>query len=181
MMLRVAPGVLVHAGGNRHEVTMVSRVLFACLAACALLPAAAAAQSALPRGEVVFPDGTRVSVEVAGTPAARERGLMFRAQLAPSEGMVFVFEQVGFYPFWMKNTLIPLDMIWVDPARRVVHVAHSVPPCKADPCPSFPPPPSPQGDALYVVEVVSGFSRQHGVKPGDVLTFRNVPAPTVTR
>ena len=94
---------------------MVSRVLFACLAVSALLVPSTEAQSALPRGEVVFPDGTRVSVEVAGTPAARERGLMFRTQMAPSEGMVFVFEEVGFYPFWMKNTLIPLDMIWVDP------------------------------------------------------------------
>jgi uncharacterized membrane protein (UPF0127 family) len=156
---------------------MVSRVLFACVAVYALVVPFAGAQSALPRGEVVFPDGTRVSVEVAGTPAARERGLMFRTQMAPSEGMVFVFEEVGFYPFWMKNTLIPLDMIWVDPQFRVVHVAHSVPPCKADPCPSFPPPPSPRGDALYVVETVSGFARQHGVKAGDQLTFSNVPAP----
>jgi len=50
--------------------------------------------------------------------------------------MVFIFEDVGFYPFWMKNTLIPLDMIWLDADHRVVSVAESVPPCKADPCPT---------------------------------------------
>jgi uncharacterized membrane protein (UPF0127 family) len=156
---------------------MVSRLLVACLVASALVAPTGLAQSALPLGEVVFPDGTRVTVEIAGTPAARERGLMFRAQMAPSDGMVFVFDKVGHYPFWMKNTLIPLDVIWVDAGARVVHVAQSVPPCKADPCPTFPPPPSPEGDALYVVEVVSGFSTQHRVSRGDVLTFRNVPAP----
>jgi uncharacterized membrane protein (UPF0127 family) len=133
-----------------------------------------AAQSRLPRGEVAFPDGTRVTVEVAATEPARQRGLMFREHLAPSEGMVFLFEEVGYYPFWMKNTLIPLDMIWVDPQHRVVHVAHSVPPCKADPCPDYGPPAPPAGNALYVVEVVSGFAKAHGVKRGDVLRFEGV-------
>lgn len=138
------------------------------------LAAPAAGQPALPRGEVTFPDGTRVSVEVAATEAARQRGLMFRERLAPGEGMVFVFDEVGHYPFWMKNTLIPLDMIWVDPRFKVVHVAHAVPPCKADPCPDYGPPAPPEGAAIYVVEVVSGFAKSHGVKPGDVLAFKGV-------
>ena len=148
-----------------------------CVVLSVLSAAMLVGQSAMPRGEVVFPDGTRVAVEVAANEEARARGLMFRTQMAPNEGMVFVFDEVGFYPFWMKNTLIPLDMIWVDPKLTVVHVAPSVPPCKADPCPSYPPPPSPKGDALYVVEVVSGFAKRHGIEPGDVLKFRNVPGP----
>jgi uncharacterized membrane protein (UPF0127 family) len=139
-------------------------------AAVILLGTACAAQFTSPRGEVIFPDKTRVAVEIARTPETRARGLMFREKMAVNEGMVFIFEDEGFYPFWMKNTLIPLDMIWVDPKLRVVHVAHSVPPCKADPCPSYPP----SGNALYVVEVVSGFARQHGVKAGDQLVFNNV-------
>jgi len=130
-------------------------------------------QWATPRGEVAFPDKTVVAVEIADTPELRQRGLMFREHLAPGEGMVFVFESVGFYPFWMKNTLIPLDMVWVGPDKRIVSIAHSVPPCKADPCPSF----SPTGDALYVVEVVGGFARKHQLKPGDQLVFRQIPAP----
>lgn len=135
--------------------------------------AVALAQFTRPRGEVVFPDQTRVSVEIAVTDAERQRGLMFRPHMAPTDGMVFVFEEPGVYPFWMKNTLIPLDMIWVDDAYRIVDVAHSVPPCKADPCPSY----GHKGTAVYVVEVVSGFAKKHGVKPGDRLVFSNVPKP----
>lgn len=135
--------------------------------------AAAFAQFVKPRGEVQFPDGTRVSVEIAASDADRQRGLMFRERMAPNEGMVFIFEEIGTYPFWMKNTLIPLDMIWVDPAFRIVDIAHSVPPCKADPCPSF----GHKGSAIYVVEVVSGFARQHGLKAGDTLVFKGVPKP----
>jgi hypothetical protein len=131
-----------------------------------------AAQSRVPRGRAIFPDGTSVSVEIADTDPVRERGLMFRQELAPNEGMVFVFPAAGFYPFWMKNTLIPLDMLWLDARGRIVSIAQSVPPCKADPCPSYPP----DANASYVVEVVSGFARQHGLKVGDVVKLDGVPA-----
>jgi uncharacterized membrane protein (UPF0127 family) len=130
------------------------------------------AQSRLPRGRVVFPDRTVVNVEIADTEPVRERGLMFRQQLAPNEGMIFVFPGPGFYPFWMKNTLIPLDMLWVDSDGRIVSIARSVPPCRADPCPSYPP----DRNASYVVEVVSGFARDHNLKVGDWLKLEDVPA-----
>ncbi len=129
-------------------------------------------QWASPRAGVVFPDQTRVTVEIADTPPKRQRGLMFRETLAPNEGMIFLFEEPGFYPFWMKNTLIPLDMLWLDERGRVVSIAESVPPCEADPCPSYPP--TAGTSALYVVEVVSGFTRQHNVKVGDVLTLEGL-------
>ncbi len=132
----------------------------------------ASAQSRVPRGRVVFPDGSAVSVEIADTEPVRERGLMFRTALAPNEGMIFVFPQAGYYPFWMKNTLIPLDMLWLDARGRIVSIAASVPPCKADPCPSYPP----TGDASYVIEVVSGFARQHGLEPGDTVKLEGIPA-----
>lgn len=130
------------------------------------------AQSKLPRGRAIFADGAAVALEIADTEPIRQRGLMFRAHLAPNEGMIFVFPEPGDYPFWMKNTLIPLDMIWLDGRRRIVAIARSVPPCKADPCPSYPP----DAIASYVIEVVSGFARQHGVAVGDVVTLEGVPA-----
>ncbi len=130
------------------------------------------AQSRLPRGRAVFPDGTVVSVEIADTEPVRQRGLMFRQQLAPNEGMIFVFPESGYYPFWMKNTLIPLDMLWLDGGARIVSIAPSVPPCKADPCPSYPP----DGDATYVIEVVSGFCRDHHLKIGDTVKLEGVPS-----
>ncbi len=133
---------------------------------------ASAAQSRLPRGRAVFPDATTVSIDIADTEPVRERGLMFREHLAPNEGMIFVFPGSGYYPFWMKNTLIPLDMLWLDAHGRIVSIARSVPPCKADPCPSYPP----DANAWYVIEVTSGFSRQHGLKVGDVVKLEGVPA-----
>ncbi|HAK54468.1 MAG: DUF192 domain-containing protein [Vicinamibacterales bacterium] len=130
-----------------------------------------AEQAAGSSGAVVFPDDTRVRVEIADTAATRERGLMFRESMAENEGMIFVFDASGFYPFWMKDTLIPLDMLWVDAGGRVVSIANSVPPCRADPCPTY----SPEADALYVVEVVSGFAKTHGVEVGDALTLVGLP------
>jgi uncharacterized protein len=134
------------------------------------LGAVTAAQYTSPRGHVIFPNKTKVVVEIADTPELTQRGLMFRRHMGENEGMVFLFEEPDIIPFWMKNTLIPLDIIWLDPDRRVVHIAHSVPPCKADPCPSYPP----SRPAQYVVEVNSGFAKRHGVKKGDVLEFRNI-------
>jgi len=129
------------------------------------------AQPVLPRGHVIFPDGTKVAVEIASTDPSRMRGLMFRQGLADNEGMIFVFPKVGFYPFWMKDTLIPLDMLWLDPDGRVISIARSVPPCKTDPCPEYPP----RAEALYVVEVTSGFAGRHSLKTGDLLVLQGVP------
>ncbi len=129
-------------------------------------------QWASPRAAVRFPDKTVVRVEVVDTPDRRQRGLMFRESLAESDGMLFVFEQPGSYPFWMQNCLIAIDIIWLDRESRVLSIAHSVPPCRlpncsppcASPdCPTYPH----EGRALYVVEVASGFAKRHGVKPGD--------------
>ena len=95
------------------------------------------ADAAAPR--IILPDHSAVIVEVASDDPTREQGLMYRDHMAADRGMIFLFPQAGEYPFWMKNTLIPLDMIWIDAAHRIVHIAHDVPPCKADPCPSVPP------------------------------------------
>ena len=127
-------------------------------------------QRAAPRAEVIFRDKSTVLVEIADTDEKRARGLMFRQTLAPSEGMIFVFDEPGFHPFWMKNTLIPLDMIWLDAEYRILSIAHSVPPCKADPCPSYPH----EGAATYVVEVVSGYARRHGLKVGDRVVVKGL-------
>ena len=149
------------------------------LGGIATMSVAGPGQWATPRATVVFPDRTEVRVEVAGTPAARQRGLIFRRNLPETEGMLFVFEQPGTYPFWMQNCLIALDIIWLDSGRRVVSVAASVPPCRlADcepPCNSFDCPTyGHEGRAMFVVEVQSGFAKKHGVKVGDVLDLRGL-------
>jgi len=128
-------------------------------------PAAPSASADSPR--ITFPDGFVVQVEVVADDDTRQQGLMFRDHLADDRGMIFFFAETGEYPFWMKNTLIPLDMIWIDEARRIAHIAHGVPPCKADPCPSYPP----HAQARYVLEVAAGVAAKHGLKDGDALRF----------
>src|SRR5215203_5939611 len=79
---------------------------------------------------VILPDGFAVGVEVVADDELRAQGLMYRDHLDPSAGMLFFFPQDGEYPFWMKNTRIPLDMIWIVSNRRIAHVKHDVPPCR---------------------------------------------------
>ena len=134
--------------------------------ACARGPAVSAPTEAGPAPatgpRVIFPDGQVVRVEIAADDPTRAQGLMYRDHLEPASGMLFFFPAVGDYPFWMKNTLIPLDMIWIDSDKRVVRVKHDVPPCKIDDCPSYPP----DALALYVLEVAAGVAKQHGLKEG---------------
>ena len=140
------------------------------MAAAWALPARAQ-YSAAGRAEAVFPDKTVVALEVARTEPERSRGLMFRTSMPEQAGMIFLFERPGVYPFWMKNTLISLDMFWTDTTGKVVWIAESVPPCQADPCPEYPP----KAVASYVIETNAGFAKRHAVKVGDVVTLRKLP------
>jgi len=123
------------------------------------------AQSSPRRAEVAFPDRTRVQAEIAATEAEREHGLMLRSSLGDLDGMIFVFDAPGLHAFWMKDTLIPLDMIWIDDAGKVVSIAESVPPCKTAECPTYPP----RAPASYVLEVNAGFAKKHQLRIGDKL------------
>jgi uncharacterized protein len=124
---------------------------------------------------VIFPDGFAVKIEIANEEQLRSDGLMYRDSLAPDAGMLFFFPEEGEYPFWMKNTRIPLDMIWIDSARRIAHVKHEVPPCRTADCPSYPP----NANAKYVLEVAGGVAKQHGLKTGDVLRFEGTDSVVV--
>lgn len=155
----------------------MARALVAMLLLCAFTcdsnrtpPPATAAQDDATIPRIIFRDGFAVKVEVAANDELRTQGLMYRDHLAEDRGMIFVFPQSGDYAFWMKNTIIPLDMIWIDEAKRVVHVAHDVPPCQADPCPSYPP----GANAKYVFEVAAGVAAKHHVSDGDVLKFERL-------
>lgn len=116
---------------------------------------------------IVFPDGHVVKLELALDDATRAQGMMYRDHMAEDQGMLFLFSTTGEYPFWMKNTLIPLDMIWIDQDKRVVHIEHNVQPCKADPCPSYPP----GAMSRYVLEVAGGVAARHRLANGQVLRF----------
>ncbi|MBU0979856.1 MAG: DUF192 domain-containing protein [Nanoarchaeota archaeon] len=92
-------------------------------------------------------EGEKITVELAQTSSERQQGLMSREELCESCGMLFVFEEEKKHSFWMKDTLIPLDMVFIDPDSIIVDVVHAVP-CTEDPCVSY----APEQEALYVLE-----------------------------
>lgn len=108
-----------------------------------------------------------VTVEIARTEEERARGLMFRTALAPDAGMLFIFETTAVQGFWMLNTYIPLDMIFLDEEGRIVGIVESATPrsteIRAVDVPS-----------RYVLEVNGGWSAAHGVASGDRVRFENV-------
>jgi len=88
---------------------------------------------------------------------------MFRKELPRGTGMLFVFDAPDYHSFWMKNTLIKLDIIWIDATKHIVDIHTEVEPCRTEPCAVY----TPNSGALYVLEVPSGFSREHGLEAGD--------------
>ncbi len=149
---------------------MKRHLMMATLAGFVLVSPLLRAQYATPRGEVVFPDKTQVHVEIAETPDERAKGLMFRKSLGETDGMLFIFEERGRHAFWMKNTLISLDLFWLDRSGKVVSIAEAIPPCKTPECPTYPP----TAEADYVLEVNAGFAKKHKVKVGDTLVLKGL-------
>lgn len=94
-------------------------------------------------------------------------GLMFRPSLPEDHGLLFLFESADFHGIWMKNCRFPIDIVWLDEARKVVDVAAEVPPCKAEPCPVY----QPMHRASYVVEMGAGQAGREKVSRGAVLDF----------
>ena len=116
---------------------------------------------------IQLPGGVIIQAEVANTMKKRAEGLMYRESLAKDRGMLFTFDQAQPWTFWMKNTKIPLDIIYFDHARKLVSVAHA-PPCSlGDSCPPFPS----EGPALYVLELNAGAAAELGAVAGDELKF----------
>lgn len=102
------------------------------------------------------------TIEIADTDQERQQGLMFRENMPDDHGMWFVFGEDNYYSFWMKNTLIPLDMIWLDKGLKVVHIEEFVAPCKKDPCPSYATP----VPARYVLELNAGIVQEIALEVG---------------
>lgn len=120
---------------------------------------------------ITSPTGVRILAEVADNPAMRSRGLMFREQLVSNRGMLFVFEEAGEWSFWMKNTKIALDILWLGADKRIVHVEENVPGCKQDPCPEY----KPNKDALYALELPAGSVKREKLTKGMTLEFTLPP------
>lgn len=117
--------------------------------------------------QVCFKD-TCFHVEIVHEESEIQKGLQGRHSLGKDEGMLFVFSSSAIYTFWMKDTLIPLDMIWLDYAHKIVHIEKNVLPCQSDPCPTY----QPKMQALYVLEINAGLADTYQMALGDYLEFK---------
>ncbi len=118
---------------------------------------------------ITLPNGKEIRAEVMTTDVDMQRGMMFRAALAPGRGMLFIHPTPGNYTYYMYQVKIPLDIIFLDPSRRVVEIAPNVPPCqtKASECPTY----GGHERAQFVLELGGGEAAKLGLKTGDLLTF----------
>jgi len=107
-------------------------------------------------------------VEIADDIKEREMGLMFRENLSDGSGMLFIFDESGIYPFWMKNTFIPLDIIWINENMEVVFIESYAMPCGEGECIPI----NPDILAKYVLEVNSGMVEKNNISIGDVMKWK---------
>lgn len=148
-----------------------------CLALCSLviagslfgdMPIGRAADTGLV--SIQTPSGTAIHAEIADTPLKRSVGLMYRDYLKKDHGMLFFFSQPQAWSFWMKNTKIALDLIWLDDKKRVTHIERNVPICTKpdDSCPQYRPN---SDDATYVLEIAGGTVDGYKIEKGTTLLF----------
>lgn len=123
---------------------------------------------------VVFPDGFVVTVSVARTDREKALGLMFVPSLPDDRGMVFLNSTESRNPFWMKNCLIHLDLLWLDTNGMIVDISRNLPPCHEDPCPNY----FPNVPYTNVLEVRGNLAADHGLAVGDRLIFIGIGAGT---
>ncbi|MCC7574281.1 DUF192 domain-containing protein [Candidatus Woesearchaeota archaeon] len=102
---------------------------------------------------------TCYEIEIPRTQEEKQQGLMFREHLQENQGMLFIFNTQQKHAFWMKNTLIPLDMIWLNEDLEVVYIQTATP-CEEEPCKIY----APTTEALYTLEINAGLAEQNNIK-----------------
>jgi hypothetical protein len=119
--------------------------------------------------DITLPGGQVIKTEFVYDTAGALRGMQFRNSIAPDRGMLYAHRIPGKYGYWMYQTLIPLDMIWMDPKNKVVEIVENAPPCKtpASQCPHY----GGNEVAQYVLELGAGMVKKYGVKVGDTINW----------
>lgn len=120
--------------------------------------------------QVLLPDGFEVTLELAVTPDELAQGLMFRPKLAEDRGMLLIFAEERLPSIWMMNTLVALDLVYLDSTGTVVDVITDAQPCPGEPCPRF----SPKKPAKAVLEIPAGAATRHTIGEGVQLEFLHV-------
>lgn len=149
------------------------RYVYFCLIAFMMLSASGC--EAHPEVTILTRSGREVAfqVEVADTPATRTMGLQYRKDLAADRGMIFLFPSEAPQSFWMKNTPIPLDMIFINREKRIVGIVEQTVPFSLDSRSVGVP-------SQFVLEINGGLVKQHGLQAGDSVRFQGIPIEHVT-
>ncbi len=115
------------------------------------------------------PQGSIINAEIANNPSTRAKGLMDRHSIAPDGGMLFQFPELGYWTFWMKNTKIPLDILWLDKTGTIIHLQSDVPICTRtdDHCPRY----YSHKKSWQVLELKAGMAEKLELIPGSRLTI----------
>jgi len=121
-----------------------------------------------PPKDLVCYEGYCFEVELALTQFEQASGLSDRHSLEPDRGMLFVFQMEGIYQFWMKDTYINLDIIWIDSNNQVIFIKDNAEPCTPDECPTI----NPAQIAKYVLEINGGMAESIGLEKGDIVDIQ---------
>jgi uncharacterized membrane protein (UPF0127 family) len=129
---------------------------------------------AQPKLTIATKDGRQVTfqVEVADNPSKRELGLQYRRELPPDRGMIFLFPGESQHSFWMKNTPLPLDMIFISRDKKIVGIVEQAVPFSLDSR-------SVGAPSQFVLEINGGLSRRYGLKEGDSVRFEGLNLDSV--
>lgn len=119
---------------------------------------------------VTFPNGAKINAETMRDDIELIKGMMFRESMPANRGMLFVHPEENIFHYWMYQTKIPLDIIWMDHDRRIVEMSLDTPPCKATAakeCTNY----GGNYKSKYALEVNAGIAKKNGLKVGDTLDF----------
>jgi uncharacterized protein len=108
---------------------------------------------------------SKIDIEIADNDEKAQQGLMYRKSMDENRGMLFIFPKPAVHSFWMKNTLISLDIIFIDENKKIIKIHKSTTPLSTKDLPSG-------GPTLYVVEVNAGYTDKFSIKEGDLINFR---------
>src|SRR5918999_5859831 len=113
-------------------------------------------------------NGLVLVADIAATDEQRTKGLSVKDRLAENEAMLFVFDNEAEHTFWMKNMKFPIDIIWIDTDKTVVHIEHNLQPCSSELlCPTY----KPNDDSMYVLETLGGFAERYDIVKGTRVDF----------
>jgi uncharacterized membrane protein (UPF0127 family) len=113
-------------------------------------------------------NGLVLVADIAATDEQRTKGLSVKDRLGENEAMLFVFDKEAEHTFWMKNMKFPIDIIWLDSDKTIVHIEHNLQPCSFELlCPTY----KPNVESLYVLETVGGFAEKHDIVKGTMVEF----------